>query len=305
MRVFMTGASGWIGTAVAPMLVETGHSVVGLARSDEAAAAVAGAGADVRRGAIEDLDVLGEEAAAADGVIHLAFIHDFSSLEAMAASAEADRMAIEALGAALEGSGKPLLIASGLLGLEAEGAVATERAPAQPSPRGRNAALTVSLADRGVRSAVVRLPPTVHGRGDAGFVPMLIAIARDHGVSAYIADGATRWSAVHRLDAARVFALGLERAAPGSVLHAAADEGIPTREIAGAIGRHLAVPVTSVAPEAALEHLGFMAFVLQMDGAASSTWTREALGWEPTEVGLLEDLELGHYFEATADAITS
>src|SRR5579864_224330 len=250
MRVFVTGASGWIGSAVVPELMQAGHHVVGLARSEASADALAAAGAEVHRGSLEDLDGLQAGAAKADGVIHLAFIHDFSQYET---AVRADQRAIDALGAELEGSDRPLVIASGVA-VVTPNAVATEDDPPAPDfPRAPAAIATLAQAERGVRSSVVRLPPTVHGRGDDGFVPTLINVARLRGLSGYIGDGANRWPAVHRNDAARLFRLALEQAPAGSVLHAVADQGVPTRSIAEAIGRHLALPVVSFSPEQATE----------------------------------------------------
>ncbi|WP_328912241.1 MULTISPECIES: SDR family oxidoreductase [unclassified Streptomyces] len=307
MRVFMTGASGWIGSAVVPELLGAGHQVVGLARSDASAAALAAAGVEVRRGSLDDLDALRSAAAGSDGVIHLAFKHDLSFSGDMKGAADADRRAIETFGEALAGSDKPFVIASGTLGL-APGRIATERDgqaadPAAPSdapvnPRLLNARLTLALASRGVRSSVVRLPPTVHGEGDNGFMAILIGIARDKGVSGYVGDGANRWPAVHRIDAAHLFRLAVEKAPAGSTLHAIEDEGVPVHSIAEVIGRHLGVPVVSVPPENAAEHFAWLGALLAIDGPASSAATRELLGWHPTHPGLLEDLDKGHYFQS-------
>jgi nucleoside-diphosphate-sugar epimerase len=298
MRVFVTGATGFIGSATVPELIDAGHEVVGLARSDAAAASLAAAGAEVHRGALDDLDSLRAGAAASDGVIHLAFIHDFANFQA---AAQTDRRAIETMGAALEGSGRPLVIASGLLGLVA-GRPATERDPGDPdSPaahRLASAQNTLAFASRGVRSSVVRLPPSVHGEHDHGFVPRLIEIARTTGVSGYIGEGTNRWSAVHRVDAARLFRLAVEAAPAGSVLHAVADEGVPARAIAEVIGRHLDLPVASIAPDDAGEHFGWLARFFAADGSASSALTREQLGWTPTEPDLIADLDEDHYFAA-------
>jgi nucleoside-diphosphate-sugar epimerase len=304
MRVFVTGASGWIGSAVVPELLGAGHQVTGLARSDASAAALAAAGAQVQRGTLDDLDVLRGAAAAADGVIHLAFKHDIAFTGDFQGAADADRRAVETFGEILAGSGRPLVIASGTLGA-APGRVATEAdghgpAPAQaaggPATRRGTAELTLSLADRGVRSVVLRLPPTVHGDGDNGFVASIVGIAREKGVSGYIGDGANRWPAVHRLDAAHLFRLAVENVPAGSTLHAVADQGVPIRDIAGVIGRHLSLPVVSVAPEDAAGHFTWMAAFLGLDSPASSTLTRELTGWQPTQPGLIEDLEKGHYF---------
>jgi nucleoside-diphosphate-sugar epimerase len=289
MKVFVTGGSGWIGSAVVPELLGAGHEVAGLARSDASAQAVSAAGAEVVRGSLDDLDALRTGAEEADGVIHLAYIHDFARLEH---SVAADEGAIRTFGDALAGSGRPLVIASGILGL-APGRVGTERdTPTTGSHREPAAALTLALAERDVRSAVVRLPPSVHGAGDHGFLATLVGIARETGVSAYVGDGGTRWSAVHRDDAARLFRLAVESAPAGSVLHGVADVGVPVRELAAVIGRHLGLPVE---PRPS-EHFGWLGRFLALDGAASSVLTRELLGWEPAGPGLLADLEAGHYF---------
>jgi len=304
MRVFVTGASGWIGSAVVPELIGAGHQVVGLARSDASADALAAAGAEVRRGTLDDLDSLRSAAAESDGVIHLAFKHDLAFTGNFEGAAEADRRAIETLGEALVGSDRPFLIASGTLGL-APGRVATEQDMPDleqftggPGIRAANAQRTVALASRGVRSSVVRLPPTNHGDGDNGFMATLVSIARDKGVSGYIGDGSNRWPAVHRLDSARLFALAVEKAPAGSALHAVADEGVPIRDIAEVIGRHLDLPVVSISAEEAGEHFTWLASFLGLDSPASSALTREQLGWQPTHPGLIDDLDPGHYFHS-------
>jgi nucleoside-diphosphate-sugar epimerase len=308
MRIFVTGASGWIGSAVVPELIGAGHQVVGLARSDASTDALAAAGAAVQRGTLDDLDVLRSAAAASDGVIHLAFKHDLAFSGDFKGAADADRRAVEALGDALAGSDRPLVIASGTLGVS-PGHLATERDghgsdPALaawgegPAARHATAEYTLSLASRGVRSSVMRLPPTNHGDGDNGFMATLVAIARDTGVSGYLGDGANRWPAVHRLDSARLFRLAVERAPAGSTLHAVADEGVPIRDIAAVIGAHLDVPVEPVAPERAGEHFTWLAGFIGLDAPASSALTRELLGWEPAQPGLIEDLDEGHYFRA-------
>jgi nucleoside-diphosphate-sugar epimerase len=297
MRVFVTGASGFIGTAVVAELVGVGHQVLGLARSDASADALAAAGAEVHRGALDDLDSLRRGAIASDGVIHLAFIHDFSQYEA---AGRTDQRAVETLGAALDGSGRPLVITSGMAAL-AQGRLATERDAADPVkaeavPRIVSEQLALSRAAHGVRSSVVRLPPSVHGEDDHGFVPTLIGIARDKGVSGYIGDGSNRWPAVHRLDAAHLFRLALEQAPAGSMLHGVADQGVPVRDIAEVIGRHLDVPVVAISPDDAADHFGWLGGFLAADVPASSALTRELLGWQPTGPGLIEDLEHGHYY---------
>jgi nucleoside-diphosphate-sugar epimerase len=306
VRVLVTGASGWIGSAVVPALLDAGHEVVGLARSESSASALRTAGADVVRGDLDDLEVLSEAAVAADGVAHLAFKHDIAFSGDYQGAADADRRAVVALGDALAGTDRPFVIASGTLGL-APGRTATERDGLEPSPdvsdpfrgpgsRLATAQLVLSLASRGVRSSVVRLPPTVHGEGDNGFMAALVAIAREKRVSGFVGDGSNRWPATHRLDAAHLFRLALEQAAAGSALHAVAEEGVPIREVAEVIGRHLDLPVVAIAPEDAGEHFSWLGAFLGADSPASSTSTRERLGWQPTQPGLLEDLEKGHYF---------
>ncbi|MCC2275800.1 SDR family oxidoreductase [Streptomyces sp. ET3-23] len=311
MRVFVTGASGWIGSAVVPELIGAGHQVVGLARSDAAAAALTAAGAEVHHGTLDDLDGLRKAAAASDGVIHLAFKHDLAFSGDFGGAVQADRRAVEAFGDVLAGSDRPFVLASGLAGL-VRGRVSTEQDghdigpndTTQPGagPEGRHATaeLALSLASRGIHSSVLRLAPTVHGAGDHGFMATLVGIAREKGVSGSVGEGNARWPAVHRLDAARLFRLALEKAPAGSTLHAAADEGVPLRIVAEVIGRHLGLPVVSVAPEQAGEHFGWLGDFLTLDCPASSTLTRELLGWQPTHPGLLDDLEEGHYFQAAA-----
>jgi nucleoside-diphosphate-sugar epimerase len=311
MRIFVTGASGWIGSAVVPELLGAGHQVVGLARSDASAAALTAAGAEVQLGTLDDLDVLRNAAGASDGVIHLAFKHDIAFSGGFEGAADADRRAVEVIGDTLAGSDRPFLIASGTLGV-APGRVASEQdghGPAAamaafgggPRTRWETAELTLSLSSAGVRSSVVRLAPTNHGEGDNGFMATLVGIAREKGVSGYIGDGANRWTAVHRLDTAHLFGLALEQAPAGSTLHAVADEGVAIRDIAEVIGRHLDVPVVSISPEDAGEHFTWLAGFLGLDSPASSTLTRELLGWQPTQLGLIADLDQGHYFQQ-ADA---
>ena len=304
MRIFVTGASGWIGSAVVPELLGAGHEVVGLARSEASARALEAAGAMVQRGDVDDPDGLAKAAADSDGVVHLAFQHELAFGGNFAAAAAADRRAVEAMGAALADSDRPFVLASGLLGLT-NGRVATENdglvpdAVTRANPAGRRAAtalLTLSLRGVGVRSSVLRLPPTVHGDGDHGFVATFVGIARQRGVSGYVGDGANRWPAVHRSDAARLTRLALEAAPAGSVLHAVGDEGVPFREIAEAMGRHLGVPAASIAPADAPEHFAPLGHFVSLDSPATAAVTRELLGWEPTGPTLLEDLEQDHYY---------
>ncbi|HET6636134.1 MAG TPA: SDR family oxidoreductase [Streptomyces sp.] len=305
MRVLVTGASGWIGSAVVPGLLEAGHQVVGLARSDASADALTTAGAEVVRGTLDDLGVLREAADAADGVIHLAFKHDIAFSGDFQGAADADRLAVETLGEALAGSDRPFVSASGT---PAEpGRVVTEEDGHDIDPAARGEGLqarqataewALALASRGVRSSVGRIPRTAHGEGDKGFIATLVAIARDKGVSGYPGAGTDRWPAVHRLDAARLFHLALEQAPAGTTLHAVADEGVPLRAVAEVIGRHLDVPVVSVPPEDTAGHFGWLAPVLTADQPASAALTRELTGWRPAMPSLIEDLEKGHYFRA-------
>jgi nucleoside-diphosphate-sugar epimerase len=296
MRVFVTGASGWIGSASVAELLASGHRVVGLARSDAAAAAIAALGAEVHRGSLDDLDSVRAGAAASDGVVHLGYNHDFARMDQ---AAETDRQALEAIGMILEDTGRPLVAASGTLGL-APGRVATEHDAADPSLHPRIAAsqAVLALADRGVRSALVRFAPTVHGPGDHGFIARLVAIAREQGVSGYIGDGSNRWPAVHRLDAGRLVCLAVVDAPAGSVLHAIGEQGVPTREIAEAIGGGLNLPVVSVPAEQATEHFGWLGRFFGTDSRAASDVTRTLMGWEPTHQGLIADLNEGHYFQS-------
>jgi nucleoside-diphosphate-sugar epimerase len=297
MQVFVTGASGWIGSAVVPELLTAGYQVVGLARSDAAATAIGAIGADVRLGDLADVDGLRAAAAAADGVIHLGYNHDFSR---SAEAAQLDFAAVTAMGEVLAGTGKPFLIASGLLGL-ATGRPATEQDQPDPSahPRSATALTATALASSGVRSIVLRFAPTVHGAGDHGFVSVLVGIAREKGVSAYIGDGANAWSAVHRLDAGHLVRLAVDNAPAGSSVHATAEEGVPTRVIAEAIGRGLDLPVVSIPAEQAAEHFGWMGRFFGVDARATSAATQELLGWKPTQPGLIEDLEAGSYYSVS------
>ena len=297
MRVFLTGASGFIGSAIVQELLTAGHQVLGLARSDQSAQALAQAGAEVHRGTLDDLESLRRGAASSDGVIHTAFGHDFS---AMPAAGEADLRAIEAMGEALAGSQRPLVITSAM-GHSVQGRVTTEADRPDPNTpakhRVASEAATLALATRGVRSSLMRLPFSVHGDGDYAFVPALIGVARAKGVSAYIGEGLNHWPAVHRLDAAHAFRLALEKGAPGSTFHAVAEEGVRTREIAEVIGQRLNLPVVGKSAAQAGAHFGWLAHFLAMDVVASSSTTKRELGWQPKQVGLIADLEQGRYFE--------
>jgi nucleoside-diphosphate-sugar epimerase len=294
MHVFVTGATGWVGSAVIEELRATGHTVTGLARSDAAAAALTSAGITVRRGSLEDLESLRAGAADSDAVIHTAFNHDFSRF---AESGAAEQSAIEALASALAGTNRPLIITSGI-GLISPGRTATEddvRDSAVPFPRNPESAADAAAA-RGVCVSVIRLAPSVHGAGDHGFVPIVIGLARERGASAYVGEGNNLWPGVHRRDAARLYRLALERGAEHAVYHAVADGGVPFREIAGVIGRRLNLPVVSVSGEGVDEHFGWFAHFAQMDAGASSSKTQQALGWHPTAPALLEDLDSAAYF---------
>jgi nucleoside-diphosphate-sugar epimerase len=296
MRVFVTGASGWIGSAVVPELLEAGHEVVGLGRSEASLASITAAGAAAVEGSLDDLDSLRRGAEDSDGVVHLAFKHDFSKF---AESGRTERAAIEVLGNALEGSGRPLLFASGVAGL-APGRVATEDDVSPmvgpDAPRGGAEQFAFEYAARGVRPVSLRFSATVHGDGDHGFVAALVQIAREKGVSGYVGDGSSRWPAVHQLDAARMVRLALDKAPAGTPVHAVGEEGIASRDIAEVIGRHLEVPVVSVAPEDSANHFGWLGAFFGLDIPASSAKTQALLGWTPTHQGLIEDLESGSYF---------
>ena len=296
MRVFVTGATGFVGSAVVQALLQAGHQVLGLARSEASAQALTAAGADVHRGSIEDLQSLASGAAQADGVIHTAFIHDFSQfLE----NCEKDRLAIGALGAALKGTDKPLIVTSGTA-LVSNGHLATEND--LPDPQGQNPRIAsdqaaAALAEQGVHVSLVRLPPSVHGAGDHGFVPMIIAMAREKGESAYIGAGQNLWPAVHRLDAARVFVLALEKGASNAIYHANSEQGVPFREIATLIGKHLNLPVVSKNAQEAGEHFGWFNHFASLNNPTSSQITREVLGWKPEHQDLLTDIDTAGYFK--------
>ncbi|HEY1828421.1 MAG TPA: SDR family oxidoreductase [Acidimicrobiales bacterium] len=300
MRVFVTGASGHVGSALLPDLIAAGHQVIGLARSDDSTAALRAAGADVHRGDLSDPASLREGAAKADGVIHLAYNHDFNDL---AAAAALDIAAIEAMGDALAGSDKPLLMTSGtlLLAMVAPGRLGTEddgpKVGEYPNPRMECEVAALALVERGVRVSVVRLSPTVHSDLDHhGFIPLLIENARSKGVAGYVGDGSNRWPAVHTRDAARLYRLGLESAPAGSRLHGVGDEGVPYRLIAETIGSQLGIPAASIAAEDAVDHFGFLGFLVGIDNPTSNTATRELVGWQPEHPGLIDDMKEGHYF---------
>lgn len=292
MNIFVTGATGFVGTAVIQELLQTGHHVTGLARSDAAEQKLKDAGVNVHRGSLEDTDTLRQAARAADGIIHLGFIHDFSNFTA---SAEIDRQAILAMGSELEGTDKRILSTSGTLMLTS-GKLGTEEDRSSQHSTRHSEAAAEELFQRGVHSSIVRLAPTVHGKDDFGFIYTLIQLAREKGFSAYVGDGSNRWSAVHRLDVAVLFRKAIEQAAGGSTFHGVGESSIPFKTIADVIGRHLNVPVRSITPEQALEHFGWINFAASADTPISSELTQQWLDWKPVHQGLMEDLEEGHYF---------
>jgi nucleoside-diphosphate-sugar epimerase len=300
MRVFVTGATGFIGSAIVQELIAAGHQVLGLAHSDSGAKSLMAAGAQVHRGDLEDLESLRAGAAKSDAVIHTGFIHDFSNF---AKNCEIDKRAIEALGSELRGSARPLLVSSGLATV-AQGRMPTEEdAPLAPSPSYPRASEVTAetLLQRGVRASVVRLPQ-VHNTVKQGLVSYAIAVAREKGVAAYVGDGRNRWAAVHVLDAARLYRLALEKQEAGARYHAVAEEGVPVCDIAGAIGRGLKVPVVSKSAEEAAAHFGFLGMFVSRDLIGSSLQTQRRLGWRPTGPGLIADLSRAHYFAAEQTA---
>jgi nucleoside-diphosphate-sugar epimerase len=293
MRVFLTGASGWIGSVIARELMAAGHSVVGLVRSAEKGAALLSAGGMVLVGGLGDLDVLRRGAADADGIIHTAFGLDISRIGELAAE---DSRAIETFGEVFAGSVRPIIVTDGFLHLTGEKAVETDRPEVMPAFPRASQQTAFALAERGIRANVVRNPRSVHGKGEThGFVPMLAVVAREKGVSAYVGDGANLWPAVHHLDAARVYRLALERGARGEAYHAVAEEGVPYREIAEAIGRQLGLPAKSLTQEEAEAHFGALATWVANNGPASNEWTKKVLGWSPKQVGIVADIERPDY----------
>jgi len=293
MRVFVTGATGFVGSAIVPELIGAGHQVLGLARSDAAASSLMAAGAAVQRGSLDDLDSLRKGAGAADAVIHAGFIHDFSNF---AASAETDRRAIEGIGAELARSDRPFIVTSGTA-LAAPGRVATEEDEANSTFPRKSEEAAASAAAGGAQVSVLRLPPSVHGVGDHGFVPLLIRLAREKGISVYVGDGLNRWPAVHRRDAARLYRLVLESGPRAPRYHAVADGGVPFREIAQVIGRRLNIPAVSKSPDEAIDHFGWFAHFAGLDCPASSAQTQKELGWRPTQPSLIRDIDQPSYFE--------
>ena len=295
MRVFLTGATGFVGSAIIGELRAAGHGVLGLARSDAGAAALTAAGVAVHRGALTDTDSLVAGLRDCEGVIHCAFIHDFS---AHLAAVETDRLAVTAMTAAMEGTGKPFILTSGTAVVTTGRTITEADAPdgGSPTPRGATEAIVMAAAERGVRGIIMRLPPSVHGQGDHGFIPTLIGVARRTGVAAYVGDGANRWPAGHRLDVALLYRLALEQAAPGTRLHAAAEEGIAMRSIAEAIGAGIGVPVRGLPADQAAAHFEWMARFVGLDNPVSSTQTRAAFGWDPRRPGLLADMRDAGYF---------
>jgi nucleoside-diphosphate-sugar epimerase len=291
MKIFVTGASGFIGSAVVNELIRTGHSVIGLARKEESAKIVRDAGAEVLMGGLEDLDVLKNGASGSDGVIHLAFIHDFTQY---AKSAIVDKTAINAMGEVLQGTKRPLVVTAGILGLPLINGMVTEESMSKNSPRfSEDAAL--SLAEQGINASVVRLPPSVHDKGDGGFIPFIIQMARKNGVSAFPDEGKNRWPSVHRLDAAKLFRSAVEKSSKGALYNAIGDEGVETKQIAELIGKTLSLPVASLSGEELANHFTWMSRFIGFDSPATAFKTQERLGWRPIHIGLLEDMKLNYF----------
>jgi nucleoside-diphosphate-sugar epimerase len=294
MRVFVTGATGFVGSAVVQELMTAGHQVIGLVRSDAGAKALAATGATVHRGDVQDLDSLKSGTAQADAVIHTAFIHDFSKFKE---SCEIDRLAVTAMGETLKGSAKPLIVTSGTGLLPSGRKVTEDDTPLPTHPRVASEQAAEAMRAEGVNVSVMRLPPSVHGDGDHGFVPLLIGMAREKGASAMIGEGKNVWAAVHRLDAARLYRLAVEKGQGPARYHATAEEGVPFKEIAGVIGKRLGLPVVSKSPEEAAQHFTWFAHFAAMDALASSAKTRVAAGWQPTGPGLIADIDRDAYFK--------
>ncbi|MFC0320624.1 SDR family oxidoreductase [Olivibacter oleidegradans] len=291
MNIFVTGASGFIGSAVVKELIRAGHQVIGLARSEASAKIIRDAGASVLLGTLEDLEILKQGASQADGIIHTAFIHDFTQYKK---AGEVDKTAIQTMGNVLAGTNKPLVVTSGMLGLTPINGFITEESPVGNSPR-PSEATTLALSEAGVHASVVRLPPSVHDKGDKGFIPFIIAQARKNGVSAYPEEGKNHWSAVHRLDAAKAYRLAVEKAAKGAVYNVVGDQSIEIKTIATLIGKQLQLPVQSVSGEAIVTHFDWMSRFITFEGAAIGSKTQEQLDWKPTHIGLLEDMQENYF----------
>ncbi|ANH81805.1 3-beta hydroxysteroid dehydrogenase [Niabella ginsenosidivorans] len=297
MKIFVTGASGFVGSAVVRELISAGHQVIGLARSEKSANIVSEAGAEILLGKLEDLDLLKQGALNADGIIHMAFFHDFmltNDFSQFMKAAEMDKNAINAMGETLIGTGKPIIVTSGMLGLPLINGFATEESTTQHSPR-TSEATALALAEKGVNASVIRLAPSVHDKGDHGFIPFIISLARKNGVSAYPSEGTNRWCAVHRLDAARAFRSAIEKGIKGALYNVVGDTGIKLKTIATLIGETLNLPVTSLSGEALTKHFEWMSNFITMDSPATSFKTQEQLGWKPEHIGLLEDMQQNYF----------
>lgn len=297
MKVFVTGASGFIGSAITRELIDAGHQVIGLARSEKSAKRISDAGATVLNGNLEDLKILQQGAAEADGVIHAAFFHDFmlsNDFSLFTKAAAMDKAAINAMGEVLTGTGKPIVVTAGMLGLPTINGIVTEESIAQNSPRSSEAA-ALAWAEKGVHASVVRLSPSVHDKGDYGFIPAIISFARKHGVSAYPGTGENRWTGIHRLDAAKLFRLALEKAAKGALYNGVGEEAITVKKIAALIGEQLNLPVVSVQGDDLVKHFEWMSHFITMDCPATNLKTKEQLGWKPEQIGLLEDMQRNYF----------